>query len=118
MKASKQSEIDLLTEMKKIKDVQSQCKAIPDEIDRETEPENILNKFKEVYQELYNSADTSAAMITIKEKLSTLIDDDSTVEVNKITSEVVKKACTKMKPGKMDVSGGFSSDVLLHAPIP
>ena len=31
-------------------------------------------------------------------------------------NKVVKLACMKMKPGKMDVSGGYSSDVLLHAP--
>ena len=38
------------------------------------------------------------------------------IEVNKITREVVKQACTRMKPGKTDVSEGFTSDVFLHAP--
>ena len=116
LEASEQSEIDLLMEMKRIKGSKPKGQTIPDEIDGETEPDNILNKFKEVYEDLYNSADTSDAMIAIKEKLNTLIDHDSALEVNKITSAVVKKACVKMKPGKMDVSGGYSSDVLLHAP--
>ena len=37
-------------------------------------------------------------------------------EVNKITGTVVKAAALKMKPGKSDVSGSFTSDVVLHAP--
>ena len=38
------------------------------------------------------------------------------MEVNKITGGVVKSAATKMKGGKSDVSGSFTSDVILHAP--
>jgi hypothetical protein len=37
-------------------------------------------------------------------------------EVNKVTTELVKQAATTLKPHNMDVSQGFSSDVLLHAP--
>ena len=33
-----------------------------------------------------------------------------------ITSETVKNACNRMKPGKNDVSESYSSDVFLHAP--
>ena len=116
LEASEQSEMDLLREMKRIKGSKGQSQTLPDEVDGETEADNILEKFKEVYEELYNSADTSPAMMTIKERLNNLISQGSIEEVNKITSDVVKKACTKMKPGKMDVSGGYSSDVLLHAP--
>ena len=37
-------------------------------------------------------------------------------QVNRLTGITVKEACCKKKPGKVDVSGGFTSDVLLHAP--
>ena len=55
-------------------------------------------------------------MIEIKEQLKGLIGPDSIEEVNKITGNVVKMACCKMKPGKMDVSGSYTSDVFLNAP--
>ena len=116
IEASEEGEINLLKEMKKIKGCKSKGQTMPEEIDGETDPDNILAKFKEVYENLYNSAETSDAMSVIKEKLNLMIGHDSTDEVNKVTSEVVKKACSKMKSGKMDVSGGYSSDVLLHAP--
>ena len=116
LQASEESEIDLLKEMKKVKGSKSTGQTMPEEIEGETDPASILEKFREVYESLYNSADTSAAMAVIKEKLRTMITHDSTVHVNKITADVVKQACAKMKPGKLDVSGGYSSDVLLHGP--
>ena len=33
-----------------------------------------------------------------------------------MTTEVVKQAAVTLKPHKMDVSQGFASDALLHAP--
>ena len=63
---------------------------MPEEIDGETEPDKILDKFREVYETLYNSADTSDAMKVIKEKLETMIGHNSLEEVNKITGSIVK----------------------------
>ena len=37
-------------------------------------------------------------------------------EVSKVTGSAVKKTCTSVKPGKADVTGSFTSDVLLHSP--
>ena len=68
---------------------------MPEEIEGETDPASILDKFKEVYETLYNSADTSNAMIVVKEKLQTLIDHNSIEEVAKITGKIVKDACAK-----------------------
>ena len=45
-----------------------------------------------------------------------MIGPESQSEVSKVTGSAVKKAATKMKPGKSDVSGSFTSDVVLHAP--
>ena len=78
-----------------------------------------MDKFKECYEKLYNSAPTSDAMIVIKENMTNLISDNihaSEVEINKITPEVVKFAAIKMKPGKADVSESYSSDVFINGP--
>ena len=42
--------------------------------------------------------------------------EDSRSEVDKLTPKLVKRAAATMKPHKMDVSQGFSSDALLRAP--
>lgn len=55
-------------------------------------------------------------MLNIKEKLKNMIPADSTKEINKITGKIIKEACLKIKPSKSDVSGSFTSDVLLNAP--
>ena len=52
----------------------------------------------------------------MKQKLKVLISHNSTNHVDMITPDIVKQACAKMKAGKLDVSGGYSSDVLLHGP--
>ena len=81
--------------------------------------EGSLEKFRECYSELYNSADTSKEMMNIKEKVNQIIDYNrelSYFEVRKITPSVVKDAVKMMKPQKTDVSGCYSSDVFLNAP--
>ena len=69
-----------------------------------------------MYEDLFNSAESVQAMQSIKEHLQTLIGPDSILEVNKITGASVKEACSRMKSGKADVTGSFTSDVLLHGP--
>ena len=55
-------------------------------------------------------------MEVLKEKLKGMIGDDSSNEVMKITGDIVKLACCRMKPGKTDVSGSYTSDVFLNSP--
>ena len=55
-------------------------------------------------------------MTAIKEKLKEFIDENSGAEVGRITGQLVKQACCRMKPGKADVTGAFSSDVFLNGP--
>ena len=55
-------------------------------------------------------------MNILKTRINDLITEESVCEIDKITGDILKKACCKMKPGKSDVSGGFTSDVLLHSP--
>ena len=114
--ASNRGDIHLIAAMKEIKGTKAKGQIMPTCIEGETDPDNILNKFKEVYQALYNTAETRNAMNDIKVKLRAFIGSDSLKEVFKITGSVVMEASRKMKAGKSDVSGGYSSDVFLHGP--
>ena len=97
LEASQEGDINLLKEMKKIRGGKSKSQTMPEEVDGKCEPEEILEKFKEVYENLYNSAETVATTRLIKEKLNSLIGQDSLDEVFKITGTIVKEACAKMK---------------------
>ena len=45
-----------------------------------------------------------------------MIDCRAEGEVTKVTALVVRRACTRMKPGKMDVSQSYTSDMFRHGP--
>ena len=90
--------------------------AVPESVEGKVTHESILEVFRNCYSELYNSASTVDAMTDIKNKLQGLITDNSFREVNKVTGEVVKQACSRMKPGKLDVTGSYSSNIFLHGP--
>ena len=81
-----------------------------DTVDGVTGQQEVADKFREVYQCLYNSAGSAEEMTNLQKKIHELIQtEDSKVEVQKLTTEVVKKAAGLMKPHKMDVSQGYSS---------
>ena len=75
-----------------------------------------VEKFKEIYEALYNSSESQEAMRVIKDSLKMEIGPNSIDEVVKITGRIVKEAACRMKPGKSDISGAYSSDALLNAP--
>ena len=107
---------NLLLAMKKINGAKKQRSAVPDHIDSANGAQEIGELFKQVYEDLFNSAESFEAMAQLKLYLNSKIGLDSIAEVNKISGAAVKKACSLMKPGKSDVSGGFTSDILLHGP--
>ena len=76
----------------------------------------IVDKFKEVYSSLYNSAESQAEISDLMERIIGQIDQDSMGEVQRVTGAKVKEAVGLMKPKKGDVSGSFTSDALLNAP--
>ena len=116
IEASENGEMDLLQEMKKVKGSKNTGQSMPETLEGKSSEDEIVKKFKEVYEELYNSSESVEAMKGIKNKLKEMITAASIHDVNKITGRTVKMACTKMKPGKTDVTESYSSDVLLHAP--
>ena len=92
------------------------AQTVPDSLDGKVTPETVLERFRECYHDLFNSAGTQNAMTAIKAKLEQLIDASSAKEVDKVTGDIVKQACSRMKPGKIDVTEAYTSDVFLHAP--
>ena len=76
----------------------------------------MVDKFREVYKNLYNSASTQEEMAMLQTRVAELIKVNSMDEVDKVTGTRVKKAVCLMKPYKGDVSEGYSSDALLHGP--
>ena len=114
--AAEAGDIALMKELKKSLDSKTTTQSVPDCLEGKVTHDTILDKFRECHQDLYNSAGTEAAMVSIKERLDKLIHASSLEEVEKVTGKTVKQACARMKPGKIDVSEAYSSDVFLNAP--
>ena len=104
--ASVKGDYYLIEEMKK-----TMSDSMPESLEGEVTEDWIVKKFKEFYGALYSSCPSKGAMSILKDKLSGLVTADSLAEVQKVTSDVVKNACMRMKPCKTDVSEAYSSDV-------
>ena len=108
---------DLLLEMKKIRSGGCGNKGdLPDNVANADGEDEIVDKFRDVYAALYSSAGSHTDMENLKEKVKELIGANSVEEVAKVTVSVVKEAALSMKPAKGGVTGGFTSDAILHAP--
>ena len=119
LEAAVEGNISLMKEMKATLGRKDQGQSVPDTLDGKVTQESILSRFRECYETLYNSAGTEQAMANIKLKLNNLIQStsyDSHREVEKVTGNLVKAACSRMLPGKTDVTEVYSSDVFIHAP--
>ena len=116
LEAAEKGDRDLMDELKKSLNQKSSEQTVPESLDGLVGFENILEQLRAVYEDLYNSSGTQEAMQGIKSRLQENITSTSISEVEKITGQVVKDACTFMKPGKTDVTEGYTSDIFLHAP--
>ena len=115
--ASLQGDCNLLKEMKRIRcGGSSSNQELPDSVSGASGEDEIADKFKAVYEALYNSADTNVEMAELLQEVDALIGETSQQEVAKITGSKVKEAVTLMKAQKGDISGGFTSDAILNAP--
>ena len=104
--------------MKKVRLEDGGQAELPDKVAGAEGETAIVEKFREVYSSLYNSAGSTHEVQLIKDKLGQLINQDSLQEVMKITGERVKEAAGLLKCGKGDVSEGYASDAILNGPDP
>ena len=81
---------------------------LPDDVGGGNGEVNIVDKFCEVYEEIYNSSGSSEAMEVLKGQINNMIEESETSEydIGKVTGSIVKDAACKMKAGKVDVSDG------------
>ena len=103
-------------EMRQVKDGRKAVDMLPDNIEDSYGEQNIANKFRGVYSALYSSADTSEETAYLKDSLTEEINYESLKEVFRINGNTVKNAACKMKHGKTDVTGSYSSDSILNSP--
>ena len=106
---------DLLDELRKTRGGRH-TPDLPETVAGANGEEEICQKFRQVYHDLYNSSNTSEDMNCIKARVETNIQNEGLTEVLKISSASVKAAAVLMKRGKADVSGSYSSDAVRHAP--
>ena len=107
--ASVLGDMQLVQETKRVRSPDGGRDELPDNVAGAAGEEEIVEKFREVYSALYNSASTATEVQDIKEKLQVVIKQDSMSEVNKISGEKVKEAAGLMKTCKGDVTGGYST---------
>ena len=109
MEAALLGNSSLLKEMKRAKHVGNLSE--PDNVDGAT-GEDIPEQFANVYKNLFNSVDDRDGIEQLQQKLQNAGIKASDVDL--ITPDVVKQAIKKLKPGKTDVSGEFTSEALLN----
>ena len=115
--ASRKGNMDLLAEMKKIKGNKKKSNQLPDQVGEARGGTAIVEEFKKVYEELYNSLDDSEVLKQMKEEIeSKTKSEDSESEVKKMTGEAVKEAAKRLKSGKGDVTGSYTSDSIKNCP--
>ena len=102
--------------MKKVKGDKKDRPDLPETVGDVTGEELVVDKFRQVYEQLYNSWDTSGEMLELKKEVFEKIHKEEAEEARKITGARVKEATSSMKLGKSDVSESYTSDAILNAP--
>ena len=115
--AAMAGDLALLKEMKRVQSGKGELDELPDVVDGVSGHQEVANEFGKVHAALYNSAGSEDKMAELQVRIRGLIQsEDSATEIARITPEVLKTVAARMKPRKMDVSQGFTSDCMLHAP--
>ena len=73
VEAAEQGDEALMKEMKSTLDKKPQAQAVPETLDGKVTHDTILDRFRECYEELYNSAGSEHAMASLKERLHKVI---------------------------------------------
>ena len=79
--AAAKGDLELLEEMKKSLDKKSGWATMQNSLEGVVGEAEIVDKFKELYETLYNSCGTENAMSVIKQKLEAMMNNDTLAEV-------------------------------------
>jgi len=116
LSAAESGDRALLQEMRRVIGSSKQPQQVPDALEGAHGNGAVLDKFKSLYEALYNSAASGVKMSEILTTIDGMLDCRAEGEVRRVTAKVVAAACRRMKPGKVDVTGSYGSDVFCHAP--
>ena len=90
---------------------------LPDQVGQAKGEKEIVEEFKKVYENLYNSLDDFEILKHLKEEIEEKVKaKESTTIVNKITGSVVKSASKRLRAGKGDVIGSYTSNAIKNCP--
>ena len=87
---------------------------VPDVIDGDKSP---VERFSEVYRNLYNSANDKGETMGLYNEIDTLIHKPAIEDVEMVTEEIIGQAISEIKPNKKDPIFTFNSNCIRHAPI-
>ena len=87
-----QGDLNLLKEMKTIRGVKMEERELPETVAGANGEKEVVEKFREVYSTLYNSAESEKEMEDLMTKVLSQIKGDSDGEVGKMTAAKVKEA--------------------------
>ena len=91
LEASLKGDLDLFREMKRVRTGKNTMEELPDEVEFAKGEDEIAEKFKEVYENLYNSSESEVEMGELEEKIRKIIESScSEPEVIKMNSNIVK----------------------------
>ena len=116
LEASQEGPINLLKEMKKTKGSKKEKEMLPATVGGATGKEAISEVFREEYKNLYNSHHDQEEMEILTKEMEGEVKEDAVLEVARITAEAVQSAMRKVKPGKGDVTGSYTSDAIRNCP--
>ena len=106
----------MMQQMRKAMGCKKTAQEIPSSLEDAVGHAEIVEKFRQLYEQLYNSCGSDIEMEGLKQLLEEKITCLAEGEVAKVTGSAVRRACSRMKAGKIDVSQAYSSDVFLHGP--
>ena len=70
---------------------------------------NLPDHFGSIYKELYNSVNDGEEVKLINQEVESKLKAKHLEDIDNVTAEEVKKAASKLKPGKSDPLSSFSS---------
>ena len=106
----------LMQQMRRAMGCRKSAQEVPCSLEGTVGDSAICEKFRSLYEELYNSCSSEGEMTRLLQDLEEKINCQAEGEVSKVTAAVVRRACARMKGGRLDVTQAYTSDVFLHGP--
>ena len=112
--ASLNGDKDLFKELKKRRGFDSTTST---KVDGANSPESIADKFKDIYEKLYNRTSNSEPINKLLSEINENVSEKDMDDVEKVTSEMVENILkTKIKNGKSDPDFDITTDCLKQGP--